>query len=918
MVFQPFDWYEQDIKGYYSIIIFGHDQNNEKICLRVEDWMPYVYFQVKNHDKLDESLAEKIEIALSNLTKSSVLVSIEKNKRELYYADGKTRDLLKVKFRSSYKMKETIKLLDDEVLIIDKKKYDLIVYEDKIPNSGTGIKPSLKMRIDLDITYTSWLDISDAKPAKDFISRYEREYIISWSKIRKSDYVGVVKPSILFYDLETYSHILKGKPGKMGKKDLIFMNGMVGVDERGNKRYIVQIVGKNCKNVKVDGCEIRFYKNDIDLIKDFCKITYDYSIISGYNIFKFDNVCMDKRLTDIGKEQWLNMSKLLSFNSVFTGDTKKSSSRYDGGLTYTHVTSPGLLWIDMYVHIKNIFPGFQSYKLDDVLKNILGESKVDFRYELINLTCRICNDKDYLKHKDFYEMLLNKINEKKGKSYDMKSPITTELCDDAMTCCAEYCVGDVKYLPMLYEKLNCYLVLSEEANIMNISVTDSHVGFLGTKTFPFIYYMARKKGIYLMYPEDLKKTHKSSGGRVLEVDEPGVIRNVVSLDFASLYPSIICAYCIDYTSYIRSDDNNIYGKVKTAEWDDEVTKDGKKKTKKSEMIKIHKKYSWCQDNEGILPAVERELKEKRQIYKIEMAKNKGTIIEKINSSREKAVKVLMNGIYGLTLTEHGLGLYPAGESICYWGREAQALSIKIAKDYGWTTIYGDTDSIFIYNEKIRTRDVFKEAKKLAETISKEFDKPMAIVAEKQMDVIYLYKSKNYAYVLNREENYKEDGSYDYSYLKNIEFKDIHVVGLGSKKRDTVKLAGELLMTCIRSFIRGLTNAEILDLIYEVINDMYDGKYDHKLSKLVAITKDPSSYVSKTYSTRLFAEGLKKDGYDIEIGERIETWIIKTDKRYVGEKTKSKEQIEAHKYKLDYDHYENIIYKLINKHIVNVE
>ena len=920
MDFQPFDWKEIDV-GYkdktFQIVLFGYTKNNEKMTIVIKDWEPYFYLHVKGLDDIPSETADKIISEISTSLKMKIRYKIEK-RTEIYYANGVTRDLIKVFFKSKMCLKKCYDFLQKNEIDMGVVSYDIDVIEHLVPHVEPykEILQSMKLQEELGITYTSWIKVDDLEKSTNPLSVLP-EYLVSWKKIKPSLYEGSIKPSILFYDLETYCEKLYGKPGEPTKHDMIFMNGILFRDEKENITKILQIVGKKCKDVKIDGVEVKFYSDDEELILDFCNIInkLDPTIISGYNIFNFDNYWLNQKLTKINKKTWKNFSRLRNYECLFKGKKWSSSAKSDGGVTYRYVDAPGRLWIDLYLHIKNNYV-FKVYKLDAVLQHFLGKNKVDFRYELINMTCRICNDKKTSKYFPFYKLLLEKINELTGKKYESTKEITTELCDDAMTACGIYCMGDINYLPELFDKISTFTTLSEEANIMGVTIAEGHTAGQGIKIFPSLYRMSKKKGFYLMLPEGFEKPKdvKTKGGNVLDIEEPIVEEYIATLDFASLYPSIMIAKNICYSTEIRPEDKTKYDKVIVTEWDEEEGGGGKKKKKKKgeEVKMIHKSYSWRGDRIGVIPAIEIELKERRKQAKKLAGSDKKprTVIEQIYHIRQNTLKVLMNAIYGTFLVKNGgMCCLHGGDAICGMGRQAQALAIEIAAKAGWTTFYGDTDSIFIRNKKIAPKDTFAEAEKIAKEITSHFEAPMELIAEKVIRKGYFYKSKNYIYTLMDDED-PEKIDLDPSKLK--------IAGLRSRKRDTIPLAGQCLNEVIIGILKGISYKQLRKGIYGIIDDMYKGKYDNKLTKLMIISKMPNQYKSVTYQGRLFVEGLIKDGYDPELGERLETWYVENDCYYKGEKLKTKEQMEKGKLKIDYDIYEELIYKAINPHIIHAK
>ena len=155
-------------------------------------------------------------------------------------------------------------------------------------------------------------------------------------------------------------------------------------------------------------------------------------------------------------------------------------------------------------------------------------------------------------------------------------------------------------------------------------------------------------------------------------------RPTTTLDFASLYPSLMQAHNLCPTTLLMKPFNT----YNLAESDVErVECDGRNHI----FVKNHVRR-------GLLPRVLDKLLAQRKIAKTEMAKyEEGSAMYGIYDGRQNAYKVSANSIYGLCGFEDGkFGIKPIAESVTRWGRE----SLKIAQEKaseklpGVTIIYG--------------------------------------------------------------------------------------------------------------------------------------------------------------------------------------------------------------------------------------
>ncbi len=151
----------------------------------------------------------------------------------------------------------------------------------------------------------------------------------------------------------------------------------------------------------------------------------------------------------------------------------------------------------------------------------------------------------------------------------------------------------------------------------------------------------------------------SPGGYVMQ-SIPGLYKNVLVLDFKSLYPSIIRTFKVDPMGMIEglaNPEQSLPG-FKGAKFD---------------------------RNKHFLPEIITELWQKRDQAKLAN-----------DSVRSQAIKIIMNSFYGV-LGSGGCRFYDTrlASSITMRGHEIMQTTSKWISDSGYRVIYGDTDSTFV-------------------------------------------------------------------------------------------------------------------------------------------------------------------------------------------------------------------------------
>jgi DNA polymerase I len=172
-----------------------------------------------------------------------------------------------------------------------------------------------------------------------------------------------------------------------------------------------------------------------------------------------------------------------------------------------------------------------------------------------------------------------------------------------------------------------------------------------------------------------------TGGYVHEV-EAGTHPWVAVLDFKSMYPSIMIANNICYTTRIEDargdtpeDANLIHESPSGARFVDKQVK------------------------EGLVPRLLVSLMEQRDIHKQGMKEAKladDAALTHFHDQMQYAVKILMNSFYGVFASSFYRFTHPdLGSAITAWARANIKAIIRSLEEEGHRVVYSDTDSIFV-------------------------------------------------------------------------------------------------------------------------------------------------------------------------------------------------------------------------------
>ncbi len=180
-----------------------------------------------------------------------------------------------------------------------------------------------------------------------------------------------------------------------------------------------------------------------------------------------------------------------------------------------------------------------------------------------------------------------------------------------------------------------------------------------------------------LVPNRTEKPPETYKGAIVLKPKPGVHNNIAVLDFTSMYPSIMIKYNVGPDTLVRDNENT----------DAYIAPDVGHKFRKSPP--------------GFFKSVLQDLIAARKKIREQLKKMQPNTPEyNVLNERQKAMKILANAAYGY------MGWQAArwyckecAEAVTAWGRHNISRAVQKALDLGLTVIYGDTDSLFIENNK---------------------------------------------------------------------------------------------------------------------------------------------------------------------------------------------------------------------------
>jgi DNA polymerase delta subunit 1 len=347
---------------------------------------------------------------------------------------------------------------------------------------------------------------------------------------------------------------------------------------------------------------------------------------------------------------------------------------------------------------------------------------------------------------------------------------------------------------------------------------------------------------------------KYEGATVLDPLTGYYAKPIATLDFASLYPSIMMAHNLCYCTLLRPD---------------QVKEMGKENVTESPNGCFFAKQD---KRRGLLPMILEELLAARKRAKKAMAEAEDPLTKSVLNGRQLALKVSANSVYGFTGATTGiLPCIEISSSVTAFGRgmidhtknmvEAK-YNIANGHQHDAQVIYGDTDSVMVKFGCDTVEEAMRLGQEAADMVSATFIRPIKLEFEKVYFPYLLMNKKRYAglYWTNPEKYDKLDAK-----------------GIETVRRDNCGLVRQVVETCLRTILIDKSIAQAKAYVKQVISDLLQNKVD--LSLLV-ITKslgkgaNASDYAAKQAHVEL-AERMRKRNPDTApgSGDRVPYVIV---------------------------------------------
>eukprot|EP01028_Stygiella_incarcerata_P012084 TRINITY_DN7264_c0_g1_i1.p1 TRINITY_DN7264_c0_g1~~TRINITY_DN7264_c0_g1_i1.p1 ORF type:complete len:1124 (-),score=299.58 TRINITY_DN7264_c0_g1_i1:209-3406(-) len=829
IVFQQIsiDYYVGHVPQYGEsaiVRVLGLNERGNSVCGHIFGFEPYFYAEVPqkfNPDDcevfmtaLNKALDEKNE---RKGRKHDMVLRVEPMQKQtiMKYHGGKSKLFLKITTQLPRYVPTCRSILEGSYFSVPG--YGSF----RCPTYEADILYVLRFMIDCDIVGGNWVGIPKGKyeivdpkrsvcqievkcDVKDLISHPPEGLYMSTGPLR-----------VLSFDIEC-----GGRPHTFPEPDkdpVIQIAAMMSVhgDEKGASIKAVFTLG-SCSNIV--GAQVFSFEKEEDLLmawNAFFQIV-DPDIVTGYNIMNFDIPYI------FGRAEALSLDKFGFFTRINGLRSKLKDSRFSsrayGIRESKEVNMEGRVILDM-LQIMQREHKLSSYSLNAVSAHFLNEQKEDVHYSIIT-------------------ELQNGDSETRRRL-------------------AVYCLKDA-YLPLrLMERLLIIVNYIEMARVTGVPIPFLTSRGQQIKVVSQLLRRMKHKGLLMPSSKKTDSTEGTfTGATVIEPTRGFHNKPIATLDFASLYPSIMMAHNLCYTTLLSREEM-----VKLPSDAYSVSPLG------HAFVKEHVQ-------KGILPEILFDLLAARKKAKGELKSETDPMKRKVLDGRQLALKISANSVYGFTGAQVGkLPCLEISSSVTSYGREMiEETKRTVEKKYtianGYpknaNVIYGDTDSVMVDFGVTTVEEGMRLGLEAANYVTDRFIKPIRLEFEKVYFPYLLISKKRYAGLLwtNPEKHDRMD-------CKGIE----------TVRRDNCLLVKTVITTVLNKILIERSVQDAVDYVKSTISDLLRNRID--ISMLVitkALSKSGADYAAKQAHVELAERMRKRDpGSAPHIGDRVPYIMIEAAK-----------------------------------------
>ncbi|KAE8594078.1 hypothetical protein XENTR_v10019439 [Xenopus tropicalis] len=814
------------------IRMFGITEEGNSVCCHIHGFAPYFYVPChtgfKQEDlsdfkkELNSAVIKDMRSNKDSISQAVLAVDVCHKENMYGYHGKKIIPFMKITMALPRLIAPAKRLLEQGLRFGRHPTHCYQAYE-------ANIDFEIRFMVDNDIVGCNWIELpagkyrlrkesQDEGPSKENpskVSLAQIEVDISWADLishpAEGDWQKIAPLRVLSFDIECAGR--KGVFPEPDKDPVIQIANMVL--RQGEKDAFIRNVFTLGTCSSIVGSQVLCFDREDALLKawaDFVR-TIDPDIITGYNIQNFDMPYLINRAQTLKVPNFPFLGRIRSMKSVIRDSSFQSKQM--GRRENKVINTEGRVQFDLLQVLLRDYK-LRSYTLNAVSFHFLQEQKEDVQHSIITD--------------------LQNGNEQTRRRL------------------AVYCLKDA-YLPLrLMEKLMCVINYMEMARVTGVPLSYLLSRGQQIKVVSQLLRQAMKQDLVMPVVKS-EGGEDYTGATVIEPLKGYYDVPIATLDFSSLYPSIMMAHNLCYTTLLQSGSIDKYG----------LSPEDFIKTPTGDC------FVKASIRKGLLPEILENLLCARKRAKAELKKETDPFKQKVLDGRQLALKVSANSVYGFTGAQVGkLPCLEISQSVTGFGRQMiektkQLVESKYTLDNGYKAdakvIYGDTDSVMCKLGVQTVVEAMEIGREAAEWVSSHFTPPIKLEFEKVYFPYLLINKKRYA------------GLYFSSSANTHDKMDCK--GIETVRRDNCPLVANLINTCLQKILIDRDPMGAVEHAKDVISDLLCNRID--ISQLVItkeLTRTADEYAGKQAHVELAERMRKRDpGSAPNLGDRVPYVII---------------------------------------------
>ncbi|KAF0894590.1 hypothetical protein E2562_001890 [Oryza meyeriana var. granulata] len=785
--------------------IFGVTREGHSVCCQVHGFEPYFYISCpmgmgpddisRFHQTLEGRMKDSNRS--SNVPRFVKRIELMQKQTIMHYQPHQSQPFLKIVVALPTMVASCRGILERGIAIEGIGSKSFLTYE-------SNILFALRFMIDCNIVGGNWIEVPAGKYS-DLVSH-----------AAEGEHSKMAPFRILSFDIECAGR--KGHFPEPTHDPVIQIANLVTLQGEGQPFVRNVMTLKSCSPIV--GVDVMSFDTERDILlawRDFIR-EVDPDIIIGYNICKFDLPYLIERAEVLKIVEFPILGRIRN-SRVRVRDTTFSSRQY-GVRESKDVAVEGRVQFDLLQAMQRDYK-LSSYSLNSVSAHFLGEQKEDVHHSIIS-------------------DLQNGNSETRRRL-------------------AVYCLKDA-YLPQrLLDKLMYIYNYVEMARVTGVPISFLLSRGQSIKVLSQLLRKAKQKNLVIPNIKGQGSGQDTfEGATVLEARAGFYEKPIATLDFASLYPSIMMAYNLCYCTLVPPEDARKLN----------LPPESLNKAPSGET------FVKPELQKGILPEILEELLAARKRAKADLKEAKDPFERAVLDGRQLALKISANSVYGFTGATVGqLPCLEISSSVTSYGRQMIEHTKKLVEDKFTTlggyehnaeVIYGDTDSVMVQFGVSTVEDAMKLGREAADYISGTFTKPIKLEFEKIYFPYLLISKKRYAglYWTNPEK-----------------FDKMDTKGIETVRRDNCLLVKNLVTECLHKILVDRNVPGAVQYVKNTISDLLMNRVDLSLLVITkGLTKTGEDYAVKAAHVELAERMRKRDAATAPtVGDRVPYVIIKAAK-----------------------------------------